>query len=77
MMMYDEDKKKRGFSVVALPKPPNMEMSEDMADDALSAALYAFKMALGENDMKVAKKAFKTAVSMCLNSEYADDYENS
>lgn len=77
MLMYD-DKKKRGYGgIVAMPKVSNPDSPEDMRDDALSSALYAFKMALSNDDMSTAKKAFKTAISLCAHSEYVDDYENS
>ena len=76
MMMYD-DKKKRGYGgIVCMPKISNPDCQEDMHDDALSAALYALKAALSAEDMSVAKKAFKTAVSLCAHAELADDYNS-
>ena len=45
-------------------------------EDAIESALYAFKAAMAEGDMKVAKRAFKTAVSMCCMADYADDYND-
>ena len=76
MMMYEEKKKKGYGGIVGLPKVPSQEGGEDMAEDAIESALYAFKAAMAEGDMKVAKRAFKTAVSMCCMAEYADDYND-